>query len=233
MLYQTRSIGQKEHDGWSFIHSAIESYFSQCFETTSPFMMNLFMTNDPRKIAQKTHQIQYAKNLIGDMVGLRHEIKFDFHGNLIHSRLLGISQQKLLTLFYQNFDIKDFITHIQSKINLVIKEENADTGRHSNILAQNLKPIQNSLYEILGKSVATFIEPVDDSYTEFELNERGMIYILKKAKIIVDNNKSIDRDLSDDNHAAYGRLKRDRFDETDCSSRAQKKRRFEGIEDEG
>jgi len=229
--FKLSAVGQKECDGWNFIHSSIESYFAQCFEANQPFMRSLLPINQSQGIDQETHQIPYAKNLIGNLVGLHYVDKFDFHGHLTHPNLLQISQQKMLAAFYQNFNIEDFIQHLANKINFAIKvEEDAHIDRHSDVADQKVKPIQTSLYEILGKSVATYMEPVDESYTKYTLSREGVIYILKRAKIIVDHNQSTDMEIIGDNRTAEGQLKR-RRDEIDDSG-TQKRRRHEELNDE-
>jgi hypothetical protein len=78
-----------------------------------------------QNVAQPSHQVMYLKNLIGDLVGLNHSVKFDPYSGLCYPSLLFLSQKDALQGFYNHINMKDMIVSIKEEINKNLSVENS------------------------------------------------------------------------------------------------------------
>ncbi|MDP3531781.1 MAG: hypothetical protein Q8S31_00615, partial [Alphaproteobacteria bacterium] len=102
-----------------FLYATLNGLVENMFSGTNDLMLEISQEGLIKNISQPVHQGLYLRNLIGDLVGSWHKIKFDLNAGLYYTPLLALSRQEALELFYKhaNASLKDLITIIQAKIN--------------------------------------------------------------------------------------------------------------------
>ncbi|MDP3533593.1 MAG: hypothetical protein Q8S31_09955 [Alphaproteobacteria bacterium] len=102
-----------------FLYVTLNGLVENMFSGTNDLMLEISQEEAIEDISQAVHQGLYLRNLIGDLVGSWHRVKFDINAGLFYESLLALSRQEALDLFYKHAhtSLKDLITIIHSKIN--------------------------------------------------------------------------------------------------------------------
>ncbi|MDP1724311.1 MAG: hypothetical protein Q8L85_06375 [Alphaproteobacteria bacterium] len=102
-----------------FLYSALNGLVENMFSGTNDLMLEICKEETIEEIHEPVHQGLYLRNLIGNLVGSWHKVKFDLNAGLYYTPLLALSRQEALELFYKHAhtSLKNLITIIQAKIN--------------------------------------------------------------------------------------------------------------------
>ncbi|MDP3532985.1 MAG: hypothetical protein Q8S31_06830 [Alphaproteobacteria bacterium] len=135
-------------------------------------------------LVQPVHQSLYLRNLIGDLVGSRYDVKFDiyyFEHNASHY-FLNLTRQKAIDAFYTHAKPKDMIKFVQNKINEALEYEFPKNVAPS---SQQSHHIYNGITQILeGTLTAEEIWDFDDDYRPLSIKDKAIFELLTKINAI-------------------------------------------------
>ncbi|MDP1975451.1 MAG: hypothetical protein Q8K37_05715, partial [Alphaproteobacteria bacterium] len=115
--------GADTYEASNFLYDTIQDIAETLFSGTNDLMAEICGV-PANKIDNAVHQGLYLRNLIGDLVGSRHDVAFDVSAQLYYENLLALSLQDALDVFYRhaNAGLPNFISYIQIKINEFLKQ---------------------------------------------------------------------------------------------------------------
>jgi hypothetical protein len=91
-----------------------QNCISSQFSGTNPLMMEL---TGVTKIQQASHQSIYLKNLIAHIVGLQHNLTFDMHSGVLYDKLINLSREEVLEIFFKHFTPETLVNHVHAWMN--------------------------------------------------------------------------------------------------------------------
>ncbi|MDP1725006.1 MAG: hypothetical protein Q8L85_09935 [Alphaproteobacteria bacterium] len=158
---------------YPFLEDTIQDIIDPLFTAVSPLLQELCGEAD---IIEAVHQGLYLRNLIGDLVGSRHKIKFDMNAGLYYEQLLAYNRQEALDIFYKYADLnlKTLISITRSKIN-----EFMDQGK--NLI------IYNELRTLLDNHINGSIEL--DEEDRPSITDEGTVNLLILIGALNENNR--------------------------------------------
>ncbi|MDP1975463.1 MAG: hypothetical protein Q8K37_05775, partial [Alphaproteobacteria bacterium] len=156
---------------YPFLEDTIQDIIDPLFTAVSPLLQELCGEAD---IMEAVHQGLYLRNLIGDLVGSRHKIKFDMNAGLYYEKLLAYNRQEVLDIFYKYADLnlKTLISITRSKIN-----EFMDQGK--NLI------IYNELRTLLDNHINNSIEL--DEEDRPSITDEGTVKLLILIGVLKEN----------------------------------------------
>ncbi|MDP1723816.1 MAG: hypothetical protein Q8L85_03860 [Alphaproteobacteria bacterium] len=115
--------GADTYEASNFLYDAIQDLVETLFSGTNDLMAEICGV-PANQVDQGVHQGLYLRNLIGDLVGSRHDVAFDVSAQLYYENLLALSLQDALDTFYRhaNVGLPNLISYIQIKINEFLKQ---------------------------------------------------------------------------------------------------------------
>ncbi|MDP1725032.1 MAG: hypothetical protein Q8L85_10075, partial [Alphaproteobacteria bacterium] len=140
-------------------------------------------------IAQPVHQSLYLRNLIGDLVGSRYGVEFDFYyfENNTSPYFLNLKRQKAIDTYYEHAKPNAFIKFIQAKINEALEIEFAKKGSPS---SDQTRHIYNGISDMLAETISPNdiwdIEEDDDFMPiSIKIKDKAVFELLLKVKAII------------------------------------------------
>jgi hypothetical protein len=112
------------------LYNAMQKVVSMQFSADSVFMKQICGVQPHENIVEAVHQIFYMKGLIGDRVGLCGGPRFDVNANVIYQRILDLSLQQMLELYYEHVELGQVVTLVHGVLNQLIMAE-TDRGPES------------------------------------------------------------------------------------------------------
>lgn len=120
------------------------------------------------KLAQINHTVNYVLNRFGRQIGLKHEIRFDFHTHVLNPALIDRSADSALPLIFAKITPKVFVKNLM------------------NVANQDPKGLKDffagmeELFRLDGKGlIDEGYVGMDEDMIEFELTEKGAAAILQ------------------------------------------------------
>lgn len=158
-------IAQGTHLAIEFIEDVIQEQIEECFSGANELMKNIC---GEAIIEESVHQGLYLRNLIGDLVGSCHDVKFDMHSELYYNNLLALTKKEALDAFYQYTTPKivDIIKLIQLKVNQQLQPDNYNNELFA------------SLAILLGNDNDLSSWQMDDEDINASITEEGVFKVL-------------------------------------------------------
>ncbi|MDP1723201.1 MAG: hypothetical protein Q8L85_00675 [Alphaproteobacteria bacterium] len=169
-------IAQGTHLAIEFIEDIIQEQIEECFSGTNELMKNIC---GEAVIEEAVHQGLYLRNLIGDLVGSCHDVKFDMHSELYYNNLLNLTKKEALDAFYKYTTLKivDIIKLVQLKINQQLQPDNYNNELFA------------SLAILLGNDNDLSSWQMADEDTNASITEEGVFKVLLKMKLFKKDEK--------------------------------------------
>lgn len=165
------------------LDAIIQTQVSQILSSPTIFKTVIGLNLDNREeqdmrdgeVSQLSHHSTYVKNLIGREVGLSHTFKFDLHSKLLSQKLVDLSKEDLLTVFYKHFIPRTLI-------NSVVRKVNEELNKKGNTLYKNLRVFlddenQSKLWDMNDDD----IDNIKYSLTQF-----GALQLLIKVGVLTE-----------------------------------------------
>ncbi|MDP1975027.1 MAG: hypothetical protein Q8K37_03570, partial [Alphaproteobacteria bacterium] len=172
---EVATIGQDQLPSFvasEFLYDTFQDIIETMFSGTNDLMIDIC---GEVKIEEPVHQGLYLRNLIGDLVGARHGLKFDRHAQLYYTNLLALTRQQAIEVFYKyaNRDLKGLISFTRAKINDVV---NAD------------RSILNGLVELL-KGQNDENTWLSDEADKLSITDEGVVKLLIRIDALKQDTK--------------------------------------------
>ncbi|MDP3533591.1 MAG: hypothetical protein Q8S31_09940 [Alphaproteobacteria bacterium] len=128
-----------------FLYGTLNGLVENMFSGTNDLMLDICKEGTIEDIKEPVHQGLYLRNLIGDLVGSWHRVKFDLHAQLYYTPLLALLRQEALELFYKHAhaSLRGLIQIVQTKIN-------------NQINALDGAALYCEFFQLLGEDVSSF-----------------------------------------------------------------------------
>ncbi|MDP1975227.1 MAG: hypothetical protein Q8K37_04575, partial [Alphaproteobacteria bacterium] len=139
-------------------------------------------------IAQPVHQSLYLRNLMGDLVGSRYGVEFDFHyfENNTSPYFLNLTRPKAIDIYYEHAKPNAFIKFIQAKINEALEKEFAKNRSPS---GEQTRHIYNGISDMLQEEMSPndiWDTQEDDDFMpiSIKIKNKAVFELLLKVKAI-------------------------------------------------
>ena len=177
----------------NFVHSALQENIDQLFynDKLLYFICESIFFDD---VVQPVHQSLYLRNLIGDLVGSRYDVKFDIYyfEHNASPYFLNLTRQKAIDAFYAHAKPNDMINFVQNKINEALENEFPKNVPPS---SQQSRHVYNGITQILdGILTAEEIWDFDDDYRPLSIKDKAVFELLTKINAI----KKLGEAMNDD-----------------------------------
>ncbi|NBV99858.1 MAG: hypothetical protein EBR67_10215, partial [Proteobacteria bacterium] len=162
-------VSEEENKVKGYVHDFVIDRILQELSNPAHLMRKLSGRSASGFIAQPSHEAIYIKNMLGPILGLPHEIAFDFYTSTVSADLISKTREELLSLFYLHFSLRNLSEALAQNFNsLDVKVKNAYFS-----LINEKAP-----YEMLEK-----IWELDDE-GNFSLRLKGAFYLLSLFGIV-------------------------------------------------
>ena len=113
----------KYYKAYEFLNNTLQDAVEHHFSGVNDLMRDL-CAMPVEDIIEPVHQSAYLRNLIGDLVGSRYGVKFDFGGGWCSPNLLNVTRQQAFDKFYEyaHKELDQLILYVQMKINETITQ---------------------------------------------------------------------------------------------------------------